>query len=224
MQMTPRGMVVPLCALAALIGAVAPSAAEWLVLRDGGRLEIRGGASVEKRRVVFTLANGTLSALPVAEVDLDATAEANRPAAPPAAPAAVPAASRAPVVRLTDADFAHADDVGHPTVLFFTTTWCPVCRTAREALSASGVRYDERDVESDPEARRQQLELAPEGGVPVLAFEDEVLLGFSRSQFDRIVAKWRAAEAAAAAAQAASLRPAERGAAPADSAAGRDQP
>ncbi len=220
MRMTPRRTLVPLCALAALLGAVGPSAAEWLVLRDGGRLEIRGEASVEKRRVVFTLANGTLSALPVAEVDLDATAEANRPAAPPAAPAA----SSAPVVRLTDADFAHADDVGHPTVLFFTTTWCPVCRTAREALSASGVRYDERDVESDPEARRRQLELAPSGGVPVLAFEDEVLLGFSRSQFDRIVAKWRAAEAAAAAAQAASLRPAERAAAPASSAAGRDQP
>jgi len=197
-------------ALAVLLVLGAPAGAEWLVLRDGVRLEIRGELRVETRRVVFTMRDGTLSTLPLAEVDLDATAAANRAPAEPAAPA--PATARESIARFTDADFAHADDVARPTIRFYTTSWCPVCRRAREALSASGARYDEHDVDSDAVAERVWVALCPERLIPVIAFEDEVLVGFHPSDFARIVAKWRAAETAAEAAHAASRRPAESGA------------
>ena len=52
------------------LSAPVPASAEWLVLRDGTRLETRGAARVEGRRVLFTDARGTLAALPAAEVDL----------------------------------------------------------------------------------------------------------------------------------------------------------
>lgn len=206
---SPQVLAATRSALVALVVLGAPAGAEWLVLRDGVRLEIRGELRVETRRVVFTLRDGTLSTLPLAEVDLDATLAANRP---PAAPATSQAASaREPIARFTDADFAHADDVARPTIRFYTTSWCPVCRRAREALSASGARYDEHDVDSDAVAERVWEELCPERLIPVIAFEDELLVGFHPSDFARIVAKWRAAEAAAEAVHAASRRPAESG-------------
>jgi len=208
MQMTRRLPRALAATLGALLALGAPAGAEWLILRDGVRLEIRGQPRVETRRVVFTLRDGTLSMLPLAEVDLDATAAANLPPVEPAAPAPA-ATAREPIARFTDADFGHADDGDRPTILFFTTSWCPVCRRAREALSASGARYDEHDVESDPTAERVWLELCPDRLVPVITFQDELLVGFDPSEFARIVAKWRVAEAAAAEMQAASRRPAE---------------
>ncbi len=208
----PLATVAALLAFAALLGASARAGAEWLVLRDGLRLEIRGEPRVEKRRVVFTRSDGTLSALPLAEVDLDATAAANLPPPEPEPPA--PAPPRAPIVRLTDADFDRGDDFAQPTILLFTAAVSPWCEEARKALRASGARYEELDVEHDAEAARVLLLIDPQGRVPLIFFEGHVVLGFSREALDLLIEKWRAAEAAAVAAEDASLRPPERHAAP----------
>ncbi len=93
-----------------------PLAADWLVLKDGGRLETRGGWEERGKLVVFTTTDGTLASLRLDGVDLDAsrraTEEAARPPVPaPAAPA--PAAAERAVFVLTDADVAH--DLGSVT-------------------------------------------------------------------------------------------------------------
>ena len=90
-------------------GLVAPimGAADTLVTRDGATIEIDGKYTVRGRNVVFTLPNGTLSSLPTAELDLDATAAANAPPPPPAAPPPPPP-PRPSVLVLTDRDVARA--------------------------------------------------------------------------------------------------------------------
>lgn len=78
--------LVPLAVIAALAG---PAAGDWLVPRDGAPLETRGPWEVRGERVVFTLPNGTLSSMPLGEVDLDESAKLT------AARKAPPAAARA---------------------------------------------------------------------------------------------------------------------------------
>lgn len=88
-----------------------PASADWLVLRDGTRIETAGAWRQEGRQVIFTLPGGTLSALPTAEVDLEASAAAN---APPAAEAETETdagartARRPSVLRLTNKDVGRA--------------------------------------------------------------------------------------------------------------------
>ena len=65
------GLLALACCGAALVAL--PAAADWLVMKDGSRLETRGPWSVEGRRVLFNLPNGTLSTLRASEVDLDAS-------------------------------------------------------------------------------------------------------------------------------------------------------
>ena len=80
--------------------------ADWLVLRDGSRVETRGPWRVDGRLVVFTGTDGTLSSLREGEVDLAASRRATQEAAAPkpaAAPAPAPA-SRKAVRRFTNAD------------------------------------------------------------------------------------------------------------------------
>jgi hypothetical protein len=96
--------------------AAAPAAADWLVMKDGGRIETKGSWKVEGRRVLFTQPNGTLSVLKLDEVDLDQSAavtaaevEAARKAAEPEPEAP---ARRAPVLRLTEKDIPPSPEAG----------------------------------------------------------------------------------------------------------------
>ncbi len=85
----------------------APAAGDWLVLRDGSRLETAGPWEVKGRQIVFTRPGGALSAVRLADVDLDASNEATRaanaePAAASEQPAETESRRRRPVLVLTD--------------------------------------------------------------------------------------------------------------------------
>jgi hypothetical protein len=73
--MTKRGTTaLPSILLATLLAlAASPVAADWLVTRDGAQLETRGPWKIEGKLVVFRLANGTLSSMHLAELDLEAS-------------------------------------------------------------------------------------------------------------------------------------------------------
>ncbi len=95
-------------ALLALIAA-APAGADWLVTRDGERIETRGEWQVKRQLVVFHLPSGKLASLKLAEVDLEASREATEAAARPAKEAEAPAKREPvkPALVLTDADVSH---------------------------------------------------------------------------------------------------------------------
>lgn len=108
-----RGIVPGLSAallglLAAMIAGgvtASPARADWLVTREGGKVETRGPWQIKGKLVVFTRADGSLSSLRATEVDLDAsgklTAEAKvQAAAPP--PVEVP---KKKLAVLTDQNF-----------------------------------------------------------------------------------------------------------------------
>ena len=96
------------CLLAAL--AALPSAADWLVTRDGARVETKGGWEVKGNQVVFTLPNGTLSVLRKSEVDLEASHLVTAEGQKPAAVRGKDAERRTSVMVLTNKDVRRAED------------------------------------------------------------------------------------------------------------------
>jgi hypothetical protein len=90
------------------VPAPAPAGADWLVTRDGGRVETQGAWKVQGKRVVFTAKDGTLASLRLAEVDLDASRQATSAAAQATKERAARAAAppKKSVRVLTDKDFA----------------------------------------------------------------------------------------------------------------------
>lgn len=108
-QQTYAGLA--LAALVGLAGMVAPAApakADWLVTREGGRVETRGAWTVKGKLVVFKTADGQLSSLRLADVDLDAsrrvTEEAVAAQAQADAAEPKPAERRKSVRTITDKD------------------------------------------------------------------------------------------------------------------------
>jgi hypothetical protein len=104
------GSALGLSALLLLPGA---AGADWLVTREGARVEIKGHWQVKGKLVVFTRKDDTLASLRLSEVDLEASERATAEAveAAVAAEAAEAARETAPKVEkksrivLTDADF-----------------------------------------------------------------------------------------------------------------------
>ena len=69
-----------LAVLATLASTVGPAKADWLITREGARVETQGAWKVKGKLVVFETADGKLSSLRVADVDLDASRRATEEA------------------------------------------------------------------------------------------------------------------------------------------------
>ncbi len=96
-------------ALLAALALAAPFArGDWLVTREGARVETRGAWEVRGRMIVFTTPSGTLSSIRRDEIDLDASRAATEAAAAPQ-PTAAEEAPKAPVMTLTDRDIGRGE-------------------------------------------------------------------------------------------------------------------
>lgn len=95
--------------LMGILAAAAPLQADWLVTREGGRVETQGAWKVKGKLVVFTQVDGTLSSLRLTEVDLEASQKATEAAKIQAVqPPPPPAPPKKKLAVLTDADFKKA--------------------------------------------------------------------------------------------------------------------
>lgn len=111
----PNRNVSAAVALAALVAlsSAGTAGADWLVTKDGGRVETKGPWRVEGRRVLFTTEDtGALASLRLADVDLAAseraTSDAKTAAAAAAAAKSQPEAPKKAVRSFTDKDFSHS--------------------------------------------------------------------------------------------------------------------
>jgi hypothetical protein len=117
-QRRPRGSgrcvrILGLALAAGWIAGATTASADWLVTIDGERIETRGPWRIEGSRVVFAAANGALTAVRLASIDLDATeayeAELVAAAAPKEPPRPVE-----PVLVLTERDLPRVHTVEPP--------------------------------------------------------------------------------------------------------------
>ncbi len=71
-------------------------------------------------------------------------------------------------------------------VVVFSSNTCGYCTMAKEYLNEKGVSFEERNVSSDIEARK---ELMSKGfmGVPVIYVDDEVIQGFDKAKLDSLL-------------------------------------
>jgi hypothetical protein len=125
-ERTPRGsgrwlrILGPVLAAGWLAGAGAASA-DWLVTVDGELIETRGPWRIEGTRVVFDAANGSLTAVRLSSIDLDATAAYEAELEAAATPKAPPRPAE-PVLVLTDRDVPRVRTIEPPLAETSTET------------------------------------------------------------------------------------------------------
>jgi glutaredoxin len=66
-----------------------------------------------------------------------------------------------------------------PQVKIYSTSWCSFCAAEKRFLTAQGVKFEDVNVEADPKAAREMVQLSGQMGVPftVITREDGTQVG-----------------------------------------------
>lgn len=71
-------------------------------------------------------------------------------------------------------------------IVVFTSDTCGYCHMVKDYLNENNITFEERNVSSDKEARK---ELMSKGfmGVPVIYIDDEIIQGFDKNKLDELL-------------------------------------
>lgn len=90
---------------------------------------------------------------------------------------------------------AEAASVTENKVTVYTTTNCPFCKAEKEYLFSKGLKYDEKNVETDEVALKDMLAMSDNfAGVPVTLLQNSkgeklVVKGFTKDEFEQELVK-----------------------------------
>lgn len=75
------------------------------------------------------------------------------------------------------------------SIIIYSTTNCPYCKTEKQYLSKKGIAYIEKNIEEDEEARQELLAKINGNyvGVPVTDIAGTIILGFDRHKIDNVI-------------------------------------
>lgn len=72
-------------------------------------------------------------------------------------------------------------------VTIYSTPTCHFCQMAKEYFTANGVEFENVDVASNAEKRKEMMEKSGQLGVPVIAIEDKIIIGFNKPKLAELL-------------------------------------
>ena len=72
-------------------------------------------------------------------------------------------------------------------ITIYSTRTCGFCHAAKQYLNGLGVKYDEIKVDEIPGGAEKLYEKSGQLGVPVIDFDDNIIIGFNRPQLDLLL-------------------------------------
>lgn len=72
-------------------------------------------------------------------------------------------------------------------VTIYSTPTCHFCAMAKDYFDEKGVAYEDFDVASDMEKRREMMDKSGQLGVPVIVVGDEIIVGFNKPIIDQML-------------------------------------
>ncbi len=72
-------------------------------------------------------------------------------------------------------------------VVIYSTPTCSYCRAAKEFFDENKIAYTEYNVASDAQKRNEMIEKSGQMGVPVIAINDELVIGFDQDKLSELL-------------------------------------
>lgn len=69
-------------------------------------------------------------------------------------------------------------------VIIYSADWCAFCHAAKDYFDKLGVKYLEKNVESEPEVAKEAVEKSQQTGIPVIDIQGTIIVGFDRPKID----------------------------------------
>ena len=74
------------------------------------------------------------------------------------------------------------------TPIIYSANWCAFCHAAKQYLDRIGVKYDDRDIESDHRYATEAVEKSGQMGIPVIDIDGTIIVGYDRTKIDAALA------------------------------------
>jgi glutaredoxin-like YruB-family protein len=74
-------------------------------------------------------------------------------------------------------------------IIVYSATWCAFCHQAKQYFDKLGVKYEDRDVESNPKFAQEAVDKSKQMGIPVIDIDGTIILGFNRPAIDAALLK-----------------------------------
>ena len=72
-------------------------------------------------------------------------------------------------------------------IKIYSTPFCVYCKIAKDFFDKKGLSYEEVDVSVDEKAAQEMIARTNQMGVPVIEIGEEVVIGFNKSQIEKIL-------------------------------------
>jgi glutaredoxin len=72
-------------------------------------------------------------------------------------------------------------------VVLFSAPWCGVCDRAKRYLDRNGIRYEERDIDADDDAKQELVRIIGRIAVPLLQVDGRYVSGFRSEVYERVL-------------------------------------
>lgn len=72
-------------------------------------------------------------------------------------------------------------------VVVYSAPWCGFCRMAKAYLASKDVPFKEVDVDQDQMAAMYIFHKTGQAGIPIIEFDDQVVIGFDRPKIDLLL-------------------------------------
>jgi glutaredoxin-like YruB-family protein len=69
-------------------------------------------------------------------------------------------------------------------VTVYSAAWCAFCHAAKDYLDKLGVKYDDKDIESNLDFGREAIAKSGQTGIPVIDIDGTIIIGFDRPKID----------------------------------------
>lgn len=74
-------------------------------------------------------------------------------------------------------------------VTIYSATWCGFCHATKDYLDKLGVKYEDKDVDSNPAFAQEATDKSGQRGIPVLDIDGTIIVGFDRPKIDAALQK-----------------------------------
>jgi glutaredoxin 3 len=71
-----------------------------------------------------------------------------------------------------------------PQITVYSASWCAFCHAAKDYFDKLGIKYTDKDVESDVKVAQESVEKSGQMGIPVIDIDGDIIIGFDRPKID----------------------------------------
>ncbi len=69
-------------------------------------------------------------------------------------------------------------------VTVYSAVWCAFCHAAKDYFDKLGVKYEVKDVETNPQFMKESMDKSGQMGIPVIDIDGTIIIGFDRPKID----------------------------------------